>query len=506
MRNQWYLRTQDETFGPETKERLIEWAQMGRIQPGQDISEDGETWRPATEIPFLDMRWSIDIGDGQPRGPFNKHAAQALLSSGRLPRGSKLVEVRPSFDVPAAGAVALKEGGRQDTHDTQDHHDLKDSKELKDSKDHKDLKAPNDIAELQTLREQNARLEARIKQMRDDAKFVRAELADAQKLLAAKDSVLAERNTELAERDSALEAKDSELAAKDDALAAKDTALAETNSALEAKNSELAAAREESEKTLRELESKKESELAAKDSEIAKAQEAVSAARANEAEYEARILSLSDEIKRLPPTARLAADAQAAIYALMKEEADELSEAIEAENREAEALRQYRRQRTERLLARRQEILKHIGTDAEDMTRRALLAHPDDPRTIQLRQELDALRILQEKTALDSEQKIRDLSAKLRERDTEVKRLQQQAGDLTAVYRQLQETREKLQRREKELMEERQKAEEERQQHAAAQQALLTRLSALEMGMPGATHQSREARSVRLAPWMGLKQ
>ena len=61
MKNQWYLRTQDETFGPETKERLIEWAQMGRIQPGQDISEDGETWRPATEIPFLDMRWSIDI-------------------------------------------------------------------------------------------------------------------------------------------------------------------------------------------------------------------------------------------------------------------------------------------------------------------------------------------------------------------------------------------------------------------------------------------------------------
>ena len=503
MKNQWYLRTQDETFGPETKERLIEWAQMGRIQPGQDISEDGETWRPATEIPFLDMRWSIDIGDGQPRGPFNKYAAQALLSSGRLPRGSKLVEVRPSFDVSAAGEVALKEGGRQDTQDTQDHHDLKDSK---DSKDSKDPKAPNDIAELQALREQNARLEAKIKQMREDAKSVRAELADAQKLLAAKDSVLAERNTELAERASALEAKDSELAAKDDALAAKDTALAETSSALEAKNSELAAAREESEKTLRELESKKESELAAKDSEIAKAQEAVSAARANEAEYEAKILSLSDEIKRLPPTARLAADAQAAIYALMKEEADELSEAIEAENREAEALRQYRRQRTERLLARRQEILKHIGTDAEDMTRRALLAHPDDPRTIQLRQELDALRILQEKTALDSEQKIRDLSARLRERDTEVKRLQQQAGDLTAVYRQLQETREKLQRREKELMEERQKAEEERQQHAAAQQALLTRLSALEMGMPGATHQSREARSVRLAPWMGLKQ
>ena len=38
----WYLRTQDETFGPETGERLVEWARMGRIQPGQEISDDNE--------------------------------------------------------------------------------------------------------------------------------------------------------------------------------------------------------------------------------------------------------------------------------------------------------------------------------------------------------------------------------------------------------------------------------------------------------------------------------
>ena len=95
MSEKWYLRTQDDTFGPETRDRLLEWAKMGRIQPGQEISSDGETWLPAEEIPFLDMRWSIDIGDGTPRGPFNKHAAEALLRSGRLPPGSKLVETRP---------------------------------------------------------------------------------------------------------------------------------------------------------------------------------------------------------------------------------------------------------------------------------------------------------------------------------------------------------------------------------------------------------------------------
>ena len=254
MKNEWYLRTQDETFGPETKERLIEWAQMGRIQPGQDISDDGENWRPATEIPFLDMRWSIDIGDGQPRGPFNKHAAQALLASGRLPRGSTLVEVRPAFSEPAADAPNDANAPSEATR----HEAAQSTRNVEATKESTTVKDPAATQEIQALQEQNDRLEAKIKQMREDAKAIRSELAEAQKLLAAKDSVLAERNSELAERASALEAKDSELAAKDSALAAKDTALAERNSALVAKDSELAAVRAESEKSLRALESPKD--------------------------------------------------------------------------------------------------------------------------------------------------------------------------------------------------------------------------------------------------------
>ena len=189
----------------------------------------------------------------------------------------------------------------------------------------------------------------------------------------------------------------------------------------------------------------------------------------------------------------------------MKDEADDIAAGIEEETRELDELRRIHQSRRERLMCRRQEILRRIGTDAEDMTRRALLSHPEDPRTEQMRQELEALRILQEKAALESDRKVRDLSAKLRERDAELNRMRQQAADMTGLYRQLQEARERLMRREKELMEERQKSEAERQRHAADQQTLLARLSALEMGLPGATNQSREARSVRLAPWMGLK-
>ena len=373
MDRHWWLRVQDETFGPVTREGLLEWARMGRIQPGQDVSEDGERWIPATDVAFLDMRWSIDIGDGTPRGPFNKQAAQALLASGRLPPGSRLVEAAPA---PVAA----------------------------------DAPPP------------------------------------------------AEPSPAPGETPAAPEAE----AVPEPAAPEKTSSDAPSCPVPQAQAGEVA-------------------------------------------ELKLQVETLADELKRLPPTARLAADAQTAVYALMKDEADELAAALEAENREAEALREYRRRRIDRLLARRQEILKRIGTDAEDMTRRALRLYPEDPRTAHMRQELDALRVLQERSAQEAERKVRDLAAKLRERDAEVKRLREQAADATVIYRQLQDVREKLMTREKELMEERQKSEAERQQHAAAQQTLLARLSSLEMGMPGTTNQSREARNVRLAPWMGLK-
>ena len=451
MSNEWYLRTQDETFGPESKARLLEWARLGRIQPGQEISSDGETWTPATEVPFLDMRWSIDIGDGRPRGPFNKMAAQALLSSGRLPPGSRIVEVRPPFETqppPAGGtrSVASAPGGTRPVVS--------------------ENAAPPSPDESPALRREIERLKEALKEAESRVRAARRE---------AKDAAEAARSAEA--RMSAVMAQSATIESEK-AKALKDL-------------DELAAAK-----------AARETELTA---ERAEAQQALAASKANETKNEARIQELSDELKRLPASARLAADAQAAVYTLMKDEADDIAAGIEAETRELDELRTIHQARRERLIARRQEILKRIGTDAEDMTRRALLAHPEDPRTAHMRQELEALRLLQEKAATESDRKVRDLSAKLRERDAEVKRLQQQAADTTVLYRQLQEMRERLQRREKELMEERQKTEAERQQHAAAQQALMARLSALEMGLPGATHQSREARSVRLAPWMGLK-
>ena len=191
----------------------------------------------------------------------------------------------------------------------------------------------------------------------------------------------------------------------------------------------------------------------------------------------------------------------------MRDEADDLERAIAEEKAEAEAAQKRWHARADRLAARRIEILKRIGDDAKDMKSRALRANPMDPRTVQLRQELDALRLVAEKSAYESGQRIKDLTRALNEKTTEASRLAAQVADVKRLQDQIQQLRERLQLREKELMEERQASEELRQAAESAQQSLLKRLSELESGLPGHTDQSREARAQasRFPSWMQLK-
>lgn len=472
---EWHLRTHDDEYGPVTRERLVEWARMGRIQPGQEVSEDGETWIPVTEVPFLDMRWSIDIGDGTPRGPFNRAAAQALLDSGRLPKGSRMVEVAPPQPPPVASVVVAEEADAEEA-------------EAAAAAETPPAETPGAAVDARTVAEVASGAASVSTASEEEVAELRRQIETLQTGLTSALSRAAEAE---GRADAARREAEEMRNEADRANARLAVVEAEADAARVGEAAAKAAASEAAQKA------------AAAESDLA---DLSSSAHASELEYEDRIQKLSDEIKRLPPTARLTADAQSAIYTLMREEADELAREMESDARELEELRRLRLSRSERLLARRQQILRCIGADADDMTRRALKKYPDDPRMVHLRQELDALRVLQERTAADAERKVGELASRLRERESEVVRLRQQVGDVGAISRQLQETRERLKARERELVEERQRHEAERHETVAAQQTLLSRLSALEQGLPGGTRQSREARNVRLAPWMGLRQ
>ena len=436
----WYLRTQDETFGPETQAKLVEWARLGRIQPGQEVSEDNISWTRVEDVAFLDMRFSIDLGDGNPRGPFNRAAAEALLASGRLPRTASLVETRAPFDVETVETVENVETVEKVVEVPVE-------------------KIVEKIVEVpvEKIVEKIIVDETRVKELEGLLDEERRHTADLQARL----------------DESSRKASDAAKAAvmRENALRA---------------------------------------EVAAAQDLVVKHESSLKDAANRENKYIEQVQALEDELRRLPQAASEVADIQAAVYSIITGEAEDLTRIIDAEKREFEELKQRYTARADKLLERRHELLKRSGYNIEDMTRKALLNRPEDPRAVQLRKEFDEFRRAHDHLVLDKDEKIRELSEQLRLSKADGKRAEASMKDVTQLRHELEQLHERLQTREKELLAERQQNEELRQQQAARQQALLARLASLEspsIGTAGSlsTNQSREAHQVKLPGWMSFR-
>ena len=441
--SKWYLRTQNDTFGPESEAKLIEWAKLGRIQPGQEISDDNITWHRVEDVAFLDMRFSIDIGDGNPRGPFNRAAAEALLASGRLPKTSSIVEVREPF--PAEEPAPAEEPVAEES--------------------------PAVAEEAPAVEEKVVEKEV----IKEVVKEVRVEVP-VEKIVEKIVEVPVEKIVE----------KVVEKVVVD-----------------ETRVKELEGLLEEERRHTAQLQGKL-------DESSRNAAEAAKAAREREEKCADQIKSLEDELRRLPQAASEVADIQAAVYSIMSGETEELAKIVEQEKAEFEAIKKRHAERIDRLQERRHELLRRSGANIEEMTRKALLNRPEDPRTAQLRRELAELRRAHERATLDSAERIRVLSEKLRRTQDEGRRAAEGMKDVTQLQAEVQSLRELLQAREKDLVAERQRNEELVRQQAAKQQTLLARLASLESPSIGtaqslSTNQSREAKMVRLPGWMSFK-
>jgi hypothetical protein len=89
---QWFLRTSgDAVFGPVTSEGLLVWAEQGRVLPGHDVSTDRKHWVSAVSLPFLEMQWYVDDGEGELRGPLNRAAAEVLVKSGKVSDRAQII-------------------------------------------------------------------------------------------------------------------------------------------------------------------------------------------------------------------------------------------------------------------------------------------------------------------------------------------------------------------------------------------------------------------------------
>ena len=459
--SQWYLRTQDETFGPESEEKLAEWARLGRIQPGQEISEDNEVWRRVEDVPFLDMRFSIDLGDGNPRGPFNRAAAEALLASGRLPPTATMVESREPFDAPAP--IDESEPQPEIASQVESERQPEPAPQVATSQVESEPKVVEKIVEVPVEKIVEKIVEVPVEKI-VEKEVIREVPVEVEKIV--EKEVVKEVPVEVEKIVEKVVVDETRVKELEEMLAAA-TRVAGEN------------------------------EKATKD------EKAVSE------KLREQVHSLEDELRRLPQTASEVADIQAAVYSIMTSEAEELAAIIEAEKKDADEFRRRHEERADKLLERRRMLLKRAGSNIEDMTRRALVERPEDPRMARMRKEYDAFRQHSEKMALESERKIRELSDQLRTSRAETARVAEGMRDITQMRAEIEDLKARLQQREKELLEAKQANETMRQHQAANQQALMARLASLESPSIGtsstlATNQSREAKLVKLPSWMRL--
>ena len=470
--SQWYLRTQDETFGPESEEKLVEWAKLGRIQPGQEISEDNEVWRRVEDVPFLDMRFSIDIGDGNPRGPFNRAAAEALIASGRLPPAATMIESREPFDTPAPSAEEPAPQAEPPAPEPP---------------------APEPQPEPEQPEPAENPVEAPAAEVEEKV-VERVVEVPVEKIVEKIVEVPVEKIVE-----KVVEVPVEKIVEKE---VVKEVPVEKIVEVPVEKIVEKVVVDETRVKELEEM-------LAAATRVAGENEKAVKDAKAVEEKLREQVSALEDELRRLPQTASEVADIQAAMYSVMTAEAEELAALMEAEKKEADDFRRRHEERADRLLERRRMLLKRAGSNIEDMTRRALVERPEDPRMARMRKEYDAFRQHAEKTALESERKIRELSEQLRTSRAETARAAEGMRDITQLRAEIEDLKLRLQQREKELLESKQTTESLRQHQAASQQALMARLASLESPSIGtsstlSTNQSREAKLVKLPSWMRL--
>ncbi|MBO7721236.1 MAG: hypothetical protein J6T01_02405 [Kiritimatiellae bacterium] len=471
----WYLRTQDETFGPETEAKLVEWAKRGRIQPGQEISEDNIQWLRVEDVPFLDMRFSIDIGDGNPRGPFNRAAAEALLASGRLPPIASIVETRAPFEDAAADAPVQTPAPVEK---------VVEKEVIKE-------------VPVEKVVEKEVRVEVPVEKIVEKIVEVPVEKivektveVPVEKIVEVEKVVVDEKRVN--ELEGLLEEE------------RRHTAELQRRFDENSKNASEAA------KAAADRENALNAEIRNGENRIAKFESSLREAADREHKFSEQVKALEDELRRLPQAASEVAEIQAAVYSIITGEARDIEAVLDRERAEFEAFKKLCAERVDRLSERRRELLKRSGANIEEMTRKALLARPEDPRTAQLRKELEELRRVHDVAMLDNAAKVRELDEKLRVAKAETSRFAEKMKDVTQMRGEIECLGEALRLREKELLAERQRNEELTRQQATRQQALLARLATLESPSIGtasslATNQSREAKQVKLPGWMRFK-
>ncbi|MBP7830782.1 MAG: DUF4339 domain-containing protein [Kiritimatiellae bacterium] len=93
----WYLKQPDgQVYGPHDEDTLRQWAEDGRIGPGDLITQDQRHWYPAADLTSLEMNWTVRLPDGSLYGPLHVQALAVLIESGEVAGDTEIVNRQTS--------------------------------------------------------------------------------------------------------------------------------------------------------------------------------------------------------------------------------------------------------------------------------------------------------------------------------------------------------------------------------------------------------------------------
>jgi len=91
----WHLKKTDtgELFSDRSFEELLCWAHSAKINPRDEVSDDGKNWKLAKDIPQFEMHWTVMLKDGEHYGPTNISTLREFLSADLLHEDSLALHI-----------------------------------------------------------------------------------------------------------------------------------------------------------------------------------------------------------------------------------------------------------------------------------------------------------------------------------------------------------------------------------------------------------------------------
>ncbi len=112
----WFLKkSSGEIFGPAPLADLKTWAAEGRIEPGDMVSVDGDSWQSATSLAELELHYLIILGGSSQFGPIHLRGLKDLVQESELDPTCPVLHVPSGMEQPASkwlddeGSVAAQE-------------------------------------------------------------------------------------------------------------------------------------------------------------------------------------------------------------------------------------------------------------------------------------------------------------------------------------------------------------------------------------------------------------